>query len=70
MHPGEKLGDFLNLVMPTLQRFSTYVMNPYMVDLQILYLISLLTPEWQDVGNDLRILGPYDDFVTLLTHLR
>jgi len=70
MHPGEKLGDFLNLVTPTLQQFSTYMMNPYMVDLQILYLISLLTPEWQDVGNDLRILGPYDDFVTFITHLR
>jgi len=70
MHLGEKLGDILNLVTPTLQQFSTYVMNPYMVDLQILYLISLLTLKWQDIGNDLRILGPYDDFITFITHLR
>ena len=69
MHLWETLGDFLDITTPILQQIPPHMTVPYMVDLQILYLISLLTPEWQDVGNDLRILGPYDDFVTFITHL-
>ena len=69
MHLWEKLGDFLDITTPILQQFLPNMTVPYMVDLQILYLISLLTLEWQDVGNDLHILGPYDDVVTFITHL-
>ena len=70
MHPWDALGDFLDVATPILQQFPPYMMGPYMVDLQILYLISLLTPEWQDIGNDLRITGPYNDLVTFTSHLR
>ena len=59
----------MDITTLVLQQFPPHIAVPYMVDLQILYLISLLTPEWQDVRNDLRILGPYDDFVTFITHL-
>ena len=45
------------------------MMGPYMVDLQILYFISLITLEWQDIGNNLHITGPYDNLVTFTSHL-
>ena len=41
MHPWDALEDFLDVATPILQQFPLHMMVPYMVDLQILYLISL-----------------------------
>ena len=51
MHPWDALGDFSDLGIPVLEQFPPHVMVPYVVELQIVYLISLLTPKWQDIEN-------------------
>ena len=69
MRLGDTIGDFLDLVALTLLTLPLNVTIPYVMDLRIAYLISLLTIEWKEVGNELHAQGPYSNLLTFTTHL-
>ena len=70
MHPLEALGNFLDEVIPVIQEVPPSPMLPYIVDLQLGYLVSILTPEMQELANQLLGQALYPDIETFANHLR
>ena len=69
MHPWDALGDFLDTVIPILQQFPPNMMALYVVELHIVYLISLLTPKVHGIANQLLAHGSYNNLIAFTNQL-
>lgn len=69
MMSWETLGTFLDIVTPVILELPPSIEMPYVVTLQMAYLVSLLAPEWQGAADNLMNQGPYNDLVAYTTLL-
>ena len=69
MLPGDTLEDFINATSLVISEPPPDVMLRHVTRLHIAYLVTLLTPEWQEVGTHLYGHEIFPDFVAFTTRL-